>query len=1032
MENNENKNKSLRDELISRATGEDINSSNTSDAGVNEDLQESKSIQPTQQNPADANGNESPEEESIALETASKYDRKYESEIVADDENVDDGGDLGGVDDTVGYTPKYVPGEVIERSIVEEMKASYLDYSMSVIVARALPEIRDGLKPSQRRILVSMNDLNLTPQAHYRKSAKIAGDTSGNYHPHGESVIYPTMVKLAQDFSTRYPLVDGQGNFGSVDGDMPAAMRYTEAKMSKYTMELLNDIDKGTVTFSPNYDATRLEPNVLPALFPNLICNGSEGIAVGMATKIAPHNLNEVIDTLQEMIKRGNSWKGKAIYDQLRKDREAGERIPMTLEAHPESLLTNYVNSNDLEFSLKTQLIKERINNPEKNENGEDIEVNLYPYFESDITTEEIVKIIPGPDFPTGGIIYDKSEVINSYSTGRGRILIRAKASIEEANNGRMQIIVTEIPYQVNKAKLIETIADLVKDKKIEGIADLRDESNREGMRIVIILKKESQPKVVLNKLYKFTDMQLAFNSNMIALVDGEPETLNMKRILELFLTHRIQITIRRFEFDLAQARYRNHIVDGLLKALDILDEVIATIRACKTQDEAKTSLIEKFDFTQVQAEAILDMQLRKLAALEREKLQNEGEELKIKIADYVEILASQDKILGVVSKDLAYIKDKFGDARRTKVIAGKVDEISEEDIVASESTLITLSRGGYIKRLSPDTYRTQKRGGKGVIGATTKEDDYIQQAVTCNTHDELLLFTNKGRVFTLKAYDIPEFQRTAKGIPVVNLIQIEQGEIVTSILNRNFKNSLKIQKSEEELKELSEAEKAQIDEYNSKIEKLELKYLFMATKFGTIKKTEISDFQNIRANGLISIKLQDGDELNWIMPTTGENHIILVTANGKCIRFKESDVRPTGRATMGVTGIRFKSNEDVVISMNAVYEGINSLDKESKKPSALFSLSENGYAKMTKLTEYDSQNRGGTGVFTFKVTNKTGKLVVTKIVQDDSDEIIVISTQGQVIRTSMSAIPTQNRQTQGVRVMNMHDGDTVAAMAVL
>jgi DNA gyrase subunit A len=526
--------------------------------------------------------------------------------------------------------------------------------------------------------------------------------------------------------------------------------------------------------------------------------------------------------------------------------------------------------------------------------------------------------------------------------------------------------------------------------------------------------------------------MQKAFNSNMISLVDGEPETLNMKRILELFLSHRIQITIRRFEFDLAQARYRNHIVDGLLKALDILDEIIATIRGSKTQDIARTSLIEKYDFTEVQADAILDMQLKKLAALEREKLQNEGKELKEKIASYIDTLASQDKILKVIDEDLAFVKEKYGDARRTKVISGKIDEISEDDIVANEQTLISLSRSGYIKRLSPDTYRTQKRGGKGVIGATTKDEDYIQHAVSCNTHDELLLFTNKGRVFVIKAYDIPEFQRTAKGIPIVNLIQVEQGEIVTSILNKNFKSFLSKLPSEAELAEMPETTKAEIAAYNKKVQGLDLKYLFMATKHGTVKKTEISDFQNIRANGLIAIKLQEGDELKWVIPTTGENHVILVTANGKCIRFKEEDVRHTGRATMGVTGIKFKSNEDVVISMDVVYADLNDLLTDGSGVSKLFSLSENGYAKVTKLTEYESQNRSGTGVFTFKVTNKTGKLVVTKIVQDKEDEIIVISTQGQVIRTSLATIPTLNRQTQGVRVMNMHDGDTVAAMAVL
>jgi len=609
------------------------------------------------------------------------------------------------------YTPTYVPGEIIHRSIVDEMKTNYLDYSMSVIVARALPEVRDGLKPSQRRILVAMNDLGLTPSAHFRKSAKIAGDTSGNYHPHGEAVVYPTMVKMAQDFAMRYTLVHGQGNFGSIDGDMPAAMRYTEAKMTKITMEMLRDLDRGTVLFTPNYDYTKDEPTILPTVFPNLICNGSDGIAVGMATKIAPHNLSEVVDALREMIKRGNTWKGKALYNELREKKEKAERIPTTLPSAPHNYFENYINQSltDQEKEVKIAELAKLLNDDYESEDYS----TLYPEFESDITTEELVDFIPGPDFPTGGTIYDKKEVLNTYATGRGRILCRAKASIEEGKAGRFNIIITEIPYQVNKAHLILNIANLVKEKKVEGISDIRDESNREGMRIVIVLKKESQPKIVLNKLYKFTEMQKAFNSNMISLVDNEPQTLNLKNMLELFLTHRITITVRRYEFDLAQARFRAHILEGYLKALDAIDEVIATIRASKTQEEAKINLITKFDFTEAQAVAILEMQLRRLAALERQKIQDEFDELTNSIASYVKTLSDQGEILRVIDEDLATLKEKFGDERRTKVVAGKVDEISEEDIVQAAETFVTISHGGYIKRLSPDTYKLQRRGGK-------------------------------------------------------------------------------------------------------------------------------------------------------------------------------------------------------------------------------------------------------------------------------------------------------------------------------
>lgn len=911
----------------------------------------------------------------------------------------------------LSYHPKFEPGEIVNQSIIREMKTNYLDYSMSVIVARALPESKDGLKPSQRRILVSMNDLNLSPTAHYRKSAKIAGDTSGNYHPHGESVVYPTMVKLAQDFATRYPLVDGQGNFGSIDGDPPAAMRYTEARMTRITSTMLQDLDKGTVTFIQNYDGTRLEPEVLPTLFPNLICNGSDGIAVGMATKIPPHNLTEVVTALREMIKKGNSWEGDAIYNELRLKREGLEKIPMTLNSKPESFLENYVNPNSLDAETQYQEIMDRLN--EHPNNGE-TETRLYPQFVSSITPDELIGIVPGPDFPTGGTIYDQSEILNAYSTGRGRVLMRAKARIEEdTKSKRMHIIVTEIPYQVNKATLITKIADLVKEGKIKGIADIRDESSSAGMRIVVILKTATQPKTVLNKLYKYTQMQMAFNANMIALVEQEPQTLSLKRMLELFLSFRISVTIRRYEYDLAQARYRGHILEGLLKALDVLDEVIATIRASQTQEEAKDNLIKKFGFTEVQAQAILDMQLRRLAALEREKLQDEYKEITANIELYNKILGSQDEVLKVVDSDLKELIEKHGDERRTKVIKGKVDEFSEEDLVANTETFVTISHSGYVKRLSPDTFKSQKRGGKGVIGATTKDEDYIEHAFSCETHDHLMVFTNKGKVFSIRVYEIPESSRTSKGIPMVNLIQLDQNELITSVLTYGKAGITEGVMGEDEIQE-DQAEKI--------TKAKDFKYLFMATSKGTVKKTEIKEFDNIRSTGLIAIKLDDNDELLWVRPTTGNDDMIIVTRKGRSIRFSEEDVRPTGRATMGVRGIKFKSEDDYVVSMDAVRSNENQL----------LTISTKGYGKMTKLSEYPTQRRGGTGVFSFKVRDKTGPVATCRIMDHPNREIVVMSQEGQVIRSGINAIPVQGRQTSGVKIMTLKANDNVAAVAIL
>jgi len=894
----------------------------------------------------------------------------------------------------VEFNTTFKPGEIAPRSIVDEMKSNFIDYSMSVIVSRALPEVRDGLKPSQRRILVAMNDLGLMPSAHFRKSAKIAGDTSGNYHPHGEGVVYPTMVKLAQPFSMRYTLVHGQGNFGSIDGDPPAAMRYTEAKLSKIAPELLKDLNKGTVTYNINYDGTRLEPSVLPALFPNLLANGSQGIAVGMATQIPPHNLTELINALQEMIKRENKWKGKAIYNELRKAKEKKETTPQTLNSKPEHYFENYVNSKQVDFSEDIRTIELRLKENEE---------VVYPEFKSEINPTELIEIIPGPDFPTGGTIYDQKEILNAYTTGRGRILQRAKASIIEGSKNRFHIIITEIPYQVNKAYMIEKIADLVKNKRIEGIADIRDESNKDGIRVVVILKKDAQPKAVLNKLYKYTEMQKAFNANMIALVNNEPKTLSLKKMLELFLSFRIIVTIRRYEFDLAEARYREHILEGLLKALDVLDEIISTIRKSKTQDSAKINLIDKFKFTEVQAQAILDMQLRRLAALEKMKLRNEHKDIKKKIKEYNLVLESEGKILEVIDADLQIIKENFGDERKSKVIKGKIGEINEEDMVASENTLVTITHSGYIKRVDPDSYRSQRRGGKGVSGGNNKKGDFVEHAILCNTLDELMLFSNKGKVYTLRVFEIPEYNRTAKGLPLVNLIQLDQNDLITSFVTRDSKGG--------------------VSEGKDNDDKGRNKYLTMVTRNGVIKKTKISDFNNIRANGLIALTLEESDELTWVKPTTGNDEVILITSDGKSIRFKESDVRAMGRTAKGVTAMKFKSKTDHIVGMGII----------KSEQFRLLTISERGYAKMTELKEYGTQKRAGSGIFTFKVTTKTGSVIAAKILDNPKDtEVVVISEKSKVIRSSLKAVPTQGRQTSGVKIMNVDANDKVATVAMV
>ncbi len=941
----------------------------------------------------------------------------------------------------------FKPGSIVDIDISHEMKKDYIDYAMSVIVARALPDVRDGLKPSQRRILVAMSrDLQLWPKGSFRKSAKIVGETVGNYHPHGDQAVYTTLVNMAQDFSMRYPLVHGQGNFGSVDGDSPAQMRYTEAKLTKIAVELIRDVEKGTVTFIPNYDGSKNEPVVLPAGYPNLFANGADGIAVGMATKIPPHNLGELIDALIYILDKKNQWNGHAIYNDLRLLREEQEAIPMLLTNESLSLLQNYIHKDDEKYKEKVKFLQKTLetqkfiiseakelwgdhqkilkvflgDNPEVQIDENTIQLmntSLYPRFSTNANVDELMNFIKGPDFPTGGAIYNKKQIAQVYETGRGKIVMRGIAKVEETKSGKQRIVITEIPYQVNKAVLVEQIAKLAQLKKITGIKDLRDESNKEGMRIVLDLKPSATPKVIINKLFKYTALQLNYNANMIALVYGEPKMLTLKRYLELYLEHRGVVIIRKLEFELASNKYRDHILQGLLKALDFIDEVIKTIRASKTQEEAKVNLIKRFDLTHVQAQAILDMQLRRLAALERQKIEEEHKNILNIIKHHESYLSSVDKIFELVKEDLLEVKEKYADKRRTKVYKGNIDEPEDEDLIAEELTFITISNAGYIKRISPNEYRTQRRGGKGMSGASLKENDYIKHALLASTHDLLLIFTENGRVYTIKTYEIPEYKRTAKGLPIVNLIPIDRDTKISAVLPLN------------------------------KETKATAKYLTMATANGVIKRTELKEYLNIRKNGLNAIALRPGDALIEVIPTTGDNQLILVTRQGKAIRFEESQVRVTGRNTSGVRGITLKKSDDKVINLDVV---------ENNKQ-YLLTVSTKGYAKMTKLSKFKIQNRGGSGIFAFKVTPTKGYVMDAKVLNPEQikpkeptsngkkdkkqeapeinlkeskaltlnpGEIMLISKKGVVIRTTLKNIPVLNRQTSGVITMKLKSAD--------
>lgn len=846
------------------------------------------------------------------------------------------------------YQTEY--GKVIPTSIVKEMEKFYLDYAMSVIVSRALPDVRDGLKPVHRRILYGMKDLGITYKSSYKKCARIVGEVLGKYHPHGDTAVYQSLVRLAQDFSMRYPLIDGQGNFGSVDGDSAAAMRYTEARLAKISNELLDDLDKNTVNFIDNFDGSEQEPEVLPSKLPNLLLMGSDGIAVGMATKIPPHNLKEVINAIKEMIEKAQSG------------------------------------------------IIDKSVDP-KGENIENIDPNMLTGgFKSEVTIEELLKHIKGPDFPTGASIYNPKDIKEAYITGRGRILMRAEARIEEIKNDRNQIIVTEIPYQVNKAKLIQRIAELVRDKKIIGITDLRDESDRKGMRILIGLKKGTRPKSILNNLYKHTELQTNFSANMVALVDGTPQLCNLKLLLSEFVKHRQLVVVRRSQYELKEAKARAHILEGLKIALDHLDEVIKTIRGSKDTEEARKNLMEKFGLSQIQSDAILDMQLRRLSALERQKIEDEYKAIMKSIKGLIELLLNPSKILKVIIKELDYLAEIYGDNRRTK-IHGSLVEINEEDLVPNKPVLITVTKTGYVKRVDRETFRSQKRGGKGVSSMTTKEEDEMSFLISANNHDDVLFFTNKGKVYHVKAYDIPEGSRQSKGSAVINLINIEQGEVVKSIVA------------------IPDLEKSK-------------GFLIMATKLGMIKKTELNKFSKIKQNGIASIKLDKSDQLITVKTSDGEDQVFMVTYKGKAIRFSEKDVRPMGRATKGVRGIHIKPNDFVVIMDTFPSKEDKPDDGRKKYFRDLMVVTEKGIGKRTPANLFPIHKRAGTGVKIAKLTEKTGNIVAAEIVTPEIEEIMLTTKKAQMIKLPLKNIKQLGRNTQGIILMRFgKNDDQVAAM---
>lgn len=801
-------------------------------------------------------------------------------------------------------------GKIIERDIEAEMKTAYIDYAMSVIVSRALPDVRDGLKPVHRRILYTMYEDGLTSDKPYRKSATTVGDVLGRYHPHGDASVYDAMVRMAQTFSLRYPLVDGHGNFGSIDGDGAAAYRYTEARMSKIAETMLTDIEKNTVKFIPNFDDRLQEPAVLPAKIPALLVNGSSGIAVGMATNIPPHNLTEVINGIIKIID------------------------------------------------------------------------------EDEVTDEQLMQIIKGPDFPTGGVILGREAIKQAYTTGRGKITVRAEAEIEESSNGKQKIIVTSLPYQVNKAKLIENIANLVKEKRIEGIAELRDESDRENaVRIHIGLKKDANARVVLNQLYKNTQMQDTFGIIMLALVDGEPKVLTLRQCLDHYIDHRKHVILRRTQFDLDKALARAHILEGLKIALDNIDEVINIIRS--SYDDAKEKLMKRFGLSEIQAQAILDMRLKTLSGLQREKIEDEYNELMKLIAHLREILGSEKLVFQVIKEELIEVKEKYGDERLTKIVAAE-GELNEEDLIKEEQMVVAFTHFGYIKRMPIDTYKSQRRGGKGITGISTREEDFVKQIFTTSTHDTVLFFSNKGKLYRLRGYEIPEAGRTAKGTAIVNLLSLDAGEKISAIIPiSNFEDG---------------------------------KYLLMATRNGLIKKTALQEYNSTRKTGLLAITLKDDDELIDVRLTDGEDNVVLVTSKGMCITFDEKDVRPVGRSAQGVLGIRLDEDDFVI--------GMESILADNKK-ATLLAITENGFGKRTELDEYRVQNRGGKGVITYKITPKTGNIVGIRVTNED-DDAILITNSGTIIRIKVKDVSILGRATQGVTLMRTSENEKVVSIETL
>lgn len=868
-------------------------------------------------------------------------------------------------------------GKVIQAEIVQEMQKSYLDYAMSVIVARALPDVRDGLKPVHRRILYAMHLMGLRPESTFTKSAKVVGEVLGKYHPHGDMPVYDAMVRLAQDFNMRYPLIKGQGNFGSVDGDPPAAMRYTEVKLAQISTNMLTDIEKETVEFMDNFDATLREPSYLPAVVPNLLLMGSEGIAVGMATKIPPHNLTEVVDAIIATIKKGG--------------------VTLSKNGEPD---TNADKNSDIEKQVDFAIKKINLV-----ASGEEKELDIDEVrhknvgFESDITIQELVDIIPGPDFPTSGAIYGGREISEVYSTGRGRIIVRGIAEIKEGTKGKSQIIITEIPYQVNKAELVKKIAELVRDKKITGISDLRDESDKDGLRIAVDLKRDSRPKAVLNNLFKHTKLQTTFPANFVALVGGVPHTLGLKQILIEYIKHRQEVITRRTLFELAEAKRRAHILEGLKIALDNLDEVIKTIRKSRTQEDAKQNLMKKFGLSAIQSTAILDMQLRRLAALEREKIEKEYEEIKKLIDKLIAILKNPEKVLEILVKEITELKDKFGDARRTKIYKKEVESFSEEDLIPKKKTLITVTRTGYVKRVPITTYKTQARGGKGVTGMTIKESDEIEHLISATTHDNILFFTNKGKVYGTRAWDIPETTRQGKGQAVVNIIDIGSDERIMSILPMTNHS----------------------------------KHLVMVTLNGVVKKTAISEFKSMRSSGLIAIRLENTDQLVSVHETGGEDHILIISKKGKSIRFPEGNVRPMGRATTGMKGIKLLEGDEVIGMEVFSKSEAKVTDKRKKIFRDILTISENGVGKRTGLHLFPVQKRAGKGVKVAVVSSKTGDLTAEAFVDEKTNQVVITSKMGQIIKLPVKNIPQMGRSTQGVILMRFTaKGDGVAAVCAL